>query len=133
MKYWLLSLPRPDMEHCIKIGIFGAAQKGTLGKLCRGDKVVCYVTKECKIIAVGSAKSDYYIDDQKVFRSAGDFPDRFDFEAKIFPSSGQVDIRTLVDDLSFVTNKAYWSVFFRLSNREIPKTDYDLICRKTSS
>lgn len=132
MNYWLISLPREDMEHCIKIGTFGATRRGSIANAKKGDKVVCYITKECKIIALGDLTSDYYLSDEKVFKSAGDFPDRFDFTASKLGSKNEVSIKTLVDDLGFITNKLYWSVFFRLSNRKLVKEDYDLICRSSN-
>jgi hypothetical protein len=28
MNYWMICLPREDMEHCIKRGVFGATRRG---------------------------------------------------------------------------------------------------------
>jgi predicted RNA-binding protein len=123
----MISLPRKDMEHCIKIGTFGANRRGSLKNARKGDKVVCYVTKECKIIASGELTSDYFMDDKEIFNSEGIFPDRFNFKAEKLKAGKELDIKAIIDDLSFVTNKAYWSVFFRMSNRLIPQKDYDLI------
>jgi len=127
MNYWLIALPREDMSHCIKIGVFGATRRIGIGKAKKGDKLVCYVTKECKIIGVGEITSDYYMSDDPIFRSQGVFPDRFNFKATLIDKRKEIDIRSIIDDLSFVTNKSYWSVFFRLSNRQIPEQDYKLI------
>jgi len=65
MNHWIICLPREDMEHCIKLGTFGLNRKHTLGQVKAGDKVACYITKESKIIALGEATSDYYLDDKK--------------------------------------------------------------------
>lgn len=133
MNYWMICLPREDMDHCLKIGTFGATRKVGIGKARKGDKVVCYVTKDCKVIAVGELTSDYYMADDEIFKSKGVFPDRFNFKAQKLGSDKEIDIKSLVDDLSFITNKAYWSVFFRLSNRQLPKEDFILIeklCKK---
>jgi len=62
--------------------------------------------------------------DENVFRSEGSFPDRFNFKASPLGRNKEIDIKSIIDDLAFVTNKAYWSVFFRLSNRRIPKEDF---------
>lgn len=127
MNYWLISLPRVDMEHCIKKGVFGASRRGALFKAKIGDKVICYITKECKIIATGELTSDYYMSDEKIFRTEGDFPDRFNFRADKLASNNEVETRSMLDKLNFVTNKTYWSVYFRLSSRQISKQDYDII------
>lgn len=132
MNYWLVCLPREDMEHCIKIGTFGASRKGALTNAKKGDKLVCYITKECKLIALGELTSDYYMADEKIFKSDGDFPDRFNFKAMPLGSKLELDIKTMIDDLSFVTNKLFWSVFFRLSNRKLTKEDYDIISQRCS-
>lgn len=81
MNYWIIALPREDMEHCIKVGTFGLNRKHVMGKVQKGDKVVCYVTKDCHVIALGETTSDYYMDTKKKFLSEGLFPDRFDFKA----------------------------------------------------
>jgi predicted RNA-binding protein len=120
------------MEHCIKIGVFGANKKGSLGKVKKGDKIVCYVTKDCKIIGTGEATSDYYMDDEPKFRADGVYPDRFNFKVKQFKREEEIDIKSIVDDLSLVTNKAYWSVFFRMSCRQLPGSDYKYITQLTS-
>jgi predicted RNA-binding protein len=36
----------------------------------------------------------------------------------------------MVDDLQFITNKAYWSVFFRAGIKEITEQDWKLISMK---
>jgi predicted RNA-binding protein len=124
MNYWMICLPREDMEHCIKKGVFGATRCGPLKNAKKGDKLVCYISKECKIIALGELTSDYYMSDENVFRSEGSFPDRFNFKANLLGRDKEIDIKSTIDDLTFVTNKACWSVFFRLSNRRIPKEDF---------
>jgi predicted RNA-binding protein len=127
MNYWIIALPREDMMHCIKLGTFGLSRKWVLGKVKKGDKVACYVTKECKLIALGEATTDYYLDDKKVFKASGDFPDRFDFKAKLLGTDSEIDIKTMVDDLSFITNKLYWSVYFRTGVVQISEKDWRCI------
>jgi predicted RNA-binding protein len=127
LNYWIIALPREDMEHCIKIGTFGLNRKGTLGRVKKGDKVACYITKENKIIALGEATSDYYMDDKRVFKASGMFPDRFDFKATLLGADNEVNIKTMVDDLSFITNKYYWSVYFRTGVAHIPEMDWKVI------
>lgn len=127
MNYWLLSLPREDMEHCIKVGTFGSQRKGVLGRVQKGDKVACYVTKECKVIALGEALSDYYMDDKKIFKASGVFPDRFDFKASLLGSNNEIDFKTMVDDLGFITNKIYWTVYLRSGIAQMSHQDWNLV------
>ena len=51
VNYWLIALPRERLEFCIKAGIFGLNRKYILPKVNAGDKIVCYATKDRKIIA----------------------------------------------------------------------------------
>jgi len=121
------------MEHCIQSGTFGLNRKHNLGKVELGDKVACYITKENKIIALGEATSDYYMDTKKIFKQEGLFPDRFDFKAKLLAPKAEIDFKSMVDDLSFITNKLYWSVFFRAGVAQIPKKDWELIESKAGA
>ncbi|MBF0500203.1 MAG: EVE domain-containing protein [Candidatus Riflebacteria bacterium] len=128
MNSWILALPRADMEHCIKIGVFGRNRKTMIGHVKAGDNIVCYVTKECKIIAIGETASDYYMDDSQIFKSTeAVFPDRFKFKAKILPSNKQVDLKTLVDDLEFIGSKLFWSVYLRAGMNRLTSKDWKLI------
>lgn len=133
MNYWIISLPRPDMEHCIQMGTFGLNRKYLLGKVEPGDQVACYITKENKINALGEATSGYYMDTKKLFKQEGLFPDRFDFKAKLLGPKAEIDFKSMVDDLSFITNKLYWSVFLRAGVVQISKKDWELIESKAGA
>ena len=133
MNYWLLCLPRDDMLHCMKIGIFGLGQKYILGGIAKGDRVVCCAGKgDWKIIGTGFATNDYYVDDKKVFLKDGYFPDRFDFEARKLPNEAEIDLMSIIDQLSFVTNLAHWAVYFRNGIAKLSKQDWELINVRTS-
>lgn len=128
MQYWLICLPRVDLEHCIHRGVFGLARKHTLGGVREGDKIVCCAGKgDWKIIGFGSATSDYYVGDEKVFLKEGFFPDRFDFKADKLPSGQEIDVMSVIDQLSFVKDLAYWAVFFRNGFVKISKEDWKLL------
>jgi predicted RNA-binding protein len=127
VNYWIISLPRPDMEHCIQIGTFGLSRKYLIGNVQPDDKVACYVTKENKIIALGKATSHYYMDDRKIFKGDGLFPDRFDFKATLLGPKAEIDFKSMVDDLSFITNKMYWTVYLRSGVAKIPEKDWRII------
>lgn len=130
MNYWIIALPREDMEHCIKVGTFGANRKHSIGNVQKGDKVACYVTKETKIIALGEASSNYYMDDKKIFKAEGVFPDRFDFKALPLGKENEINFKTMVDDLEFITNKFYWTVYLRNGIAKITKEDWELIKKR---
>lgn len=127
MNHWIIALSREDMEHCIKVGKFGLNRKHILGRVEKGDKVACYITKEYKVIAFGEVTEPYYVDDAKVFKGEGLFPDRFDFKAKQLPSDQEIDFMSLVDKMSFIKNLAYWSAHFRNGIVQISADDWKVI------
>lgn len=134
MNHWLICLPREDLEHCMRIGTFGLKRKHILGHVIKGDPVVCCVGKgEWKIIGLGSATSDYYLDDKKCFLKEGDFPDRFDFKSEKLAADQELDIKQIIDQLSFVKDLAYWAVFFRNGIVKMSKHDWELISKQINS
>jgi predicted RNA-binding protein len=133
MNYWIIALPRPDMENCIKVGAFGANRKGIVGYVEEGDKVACYITKEYKIIALGTVTQGYYLDDEKIFLREGVFPDRFKFSAKQLKPDDELNFMTIVDKMSFIKNLAYWSAHFRNGILRMSETDWDLMQAKISA
>lgn len=132
MNYWIVALARADMEHCIRIGTFGAKRAAIINRVQEGDRVACYVTKEFKIVALAETTSDYYVDDKPIFRSEDDmFIDRFKFKARKL--SPEVDFMQLIDKMSFITNLAYWSVYFRNGIVKITKADWEEIEKLAST
>ena len=132
MNYWILCLPRPDIEHCMKVGTFGLHRKHTLGQVTKGDSIVCCAGKgDWKIIGIGSATSDYYVSDEKVFLKDGFFIDRFDFDASSLPKEKEIDLMSIIDELSFVTNVAFWAVYFRNGIAKLSTSDWELIRKLT--
>lgn len=133
MNYWLLCLPREDIQQCMKVGTFGLARKNVIGSVKTGDRVVCCAGKgDWKIIGLGSASSDYYVDDTKVFLKDGLFIDRFDFQSEKLPSAQEIDVMSIIDKLSFVKALAYWAVFFRNGIVKMSQADWTLISNMTT-
>ncbi len=99
MIHWIIALSREDMEHCIQFGIFGMNKKSPLDRVDVGDKIVCYVTKDRKIIALGEVSDGYYLDEAKVFKKDGVFPDRIRFKATRFRPDEEFDFISIIDRL----------------------------------
>lgn len=126
MNYWLICLPREDIEHCIKIETFGLSRKNLIANVKTGDKVICCAGKgDWKVIAVGEATSDYYLDVQPVFLKDGIFPDRFRFHAQKLTT--EIDVIQVLDRLSFITNIAHWAVYFRNGIAKCNEDDWKLV------
>lgn len=128
MSYWLVCLPRVDLEHCMKVGTFGLPRKHILGGVKKGDMVICCAGKgDWKIVGTGVVTTDYYVDVEKKFLAEGYFPDRFDFTSVQVPKDRELDVMQIIDQFSFVKNLAYWAVFFRNGIVKAEKSDWDLI------
>jgi predicted RNA-binding protein len=75
--------------------------------------------------------TEIFIDESRIFTpppQMGDesFPYRFRLKpTKIFEKS--VELKPLIPDLGFVTNKKMWSGHFRQAMRQIPEEDYKKI------
>jgi predicted RNA-binding protein len=98
-----------------------------MGGISEGDGIVCCVSKDWRIIAAGRTTSEYYMDTSKVFVKDGLFPDRFNFAAGQVGADDEIDVKQVLDRLSFVKNLAYWPVFFRNAIVEISEADWKLI------
>lgn len=130
MNYWILALPRVDMEHCIKVGVFGLKRKNQLDKMKSGDKLVLLATKEAKVLGFGEVTKEYYIDDAKVFLAQTQrevFPDRIGFKATALGKAEEIDFKELIYDLSFIKTPLYWGAHLISGVCKIPEKDYDLI------
>lgn len=132
MNYWILALPRVDMEHCMKVGVFGLKRKNQLDKMKIGDKLVLLATKEAKVLGFGEVTKEYYVDDAKVFLAQTQrdvFPDRIGFKAKSLSKAEEIDFKGLIYDLSFIKSPLYWGAHLLSGICKIPDKDYELIVK----
>lgn len=135
VNYWLLALPKEKMEFCIKVGVFGLNRKYVLGRVDKGDRVVCYATSAKQIVALGEVTEPYYIDDTVIFKDQelfGDalFPDRINFKAERL--NDNVDFIPLIDQMSFIKNAWNWQVHFRSAITQISKEDWEKIQKQAA-
>jgi predicted RNA-binding protein len=127
MNYWMICLPRQDMEHCMRIGVFGRGSARTINQVKTGDLVACIVTKEkeWKVVGLGEATSDYYLDESSVFQSSALIVDRFNFKAKTLKP--ERSFKPLIDRLSFITKPEFWPVYFKNGMVKLDAEDWILV------
>jgi len=123
------------MEFCINKGIFGLNRKYILARVRPCDKVVCYATKENKIIATGEMTSEYYVDDAPVFTDKELFGkelfiDRVAFKAELLGPDHEVPFFDIIDQMSFIKSLANWQVTFRSAITQMDKSDWDVITKQ---
>lgn len=133
MNYWIVCLPREDMDHCIRVGTFGRNGRHIISNVQAGDGVACVVSKEkpWKLVGIGVVSESYYVDDTKVFKKDGLFPDRFDF--KVERANIEYDFDKVVGHLGAVTHPEYWPVYFKNGMVKISQTDWELLVKEFRS
>lgn len=122
---WILSLPRPDMEHCIRIGKFGLRLSRLISSVKENDRLVFYVTKEKRVIALGEVKKGYYKGKGEIFHAPGLFEHRFNFEASRLDP--EIDFHSLIHRLKLTKNATNWGGVLRLGIARMPEDDWKLL------
>ena len=91
-----------------------------------GDKVVYYIMKLQKFGAIATIVGDYFEDDKKLWVNDDEmWPSRRESKADIVLLDDElIDVKRLVNDLSFIKRKEVWGVFFQGSIRNIPEDDF---------
>ena len=94
-----------------------------------GDKVVYYIMKLQKFGAIATIVGDYFEDDKKLWVNDDEmWPSRRESKPDIVLLDDElIDVKRLVNDLSFIKRKEVWGVFFQGSIRNIPEDDFKLI------
>lgn len=134
MKCWIGVVSK---EHAL-VGISGSfaqvchGKKGPLSRMKAGDWFLLYSPKEffqdkkpCqKFVGIGQVKSGNVYQ----FDMGGGFkPFRIDID---FKPCSEVDIKPLIEKLSFIRNKTSWGMAFRFGHLEIPFADFEFIANK---
>ncbi len=140
MTYWIASGNRENWEVVKKHSIWGVPKrsKSLHTRVKVGDTLLMYAKSEthAKEVLPSAILGEFTVtelfEDAKPLFTAppqmGDevFPYRFRLKPeKIFRQP--VEIKPLIPELGFVTNKKMWSGHFRQAMREIPKEDYQTI------
>ncbi|KAF5083063.1 EVE domain protein [anaerobic digester metagenome] len=142
MTIWIASGNRENWEVVRKHNIWGVPKKskGLHSRVKVGDTILIYARSETHgweilpSFIFGEYKvTELFEDNTPLFTAPpqmGDevFPFRFRLKpVKIFKEP--VEIKPLIPELGFVTNKTMWSGHFRQAMREIPEEDYQKIVK----
>ncbi len=132
-RYWIGVASK---EHVLKGVASGFAQVcngkgGPLKIMAPGDWIIYYsptekfgVSGSCqRFTAIGKIKPE----EPYLFHMSDDFiPWRRNVD---FVKSQEVEIRSLIDNLSFIKNKQHWGFIFRRGCFQIPKQDFLIIAK----
>jgi predicted RNA-binding protein len=142
MSYWIYVTNSDNWAVTKKTNILGASarHKNALSRVNKGDKCLIYVKSEIiageriepMIVAQYEIASTQFEDNKKIFVAPPLLPnENFDFRIRLKPLrvfSTPVEFKPLIQRLSFIRNKKYWTGSIRGSAIvKIPRSDYDLI------
>ena len=137
MAIWIASGNRQNWEVAKKHNIWGVPRrsKGLHSRVKPGDTILIYVRSETHgdTVLPSAIMGDFCVTElfeeiKPLFNAPpqmGDEIFRYRFRLrseKIFEEP--VEIKPLIPELGFVTNKTMWSGHFRQAMREIPEEDY---------
>lgn len=123
---WIFIADKQSWIECAEVKSFGLEKAPGRVKLAQvDDACVAYVRGESVFAGVGRITSAYYYDGTPIFED-GTYPHRVGIDVEL-DFDKTVDVRSLVDMLDFVTDKAHWSVFFRGGVARIPLSDFQTI------
>ncbi len=134
IKYWIVVVSKDHIEIGKKLGIIQAnhGKAAPMKRLNSGDFVVIYSPKIVfsgkelcqKFTAVACIQEgDVYKGDM----GGGFTPYRRD--AQYLPCK-EIDIKPLLQELTFIKKKESWGAIFRFGFFEIPKNDFETIARE---
>lgn len=134
MNYYIIVASRDHVKKGVENGFAqaGHGKKSQLAKLKKGDWIMYYSSKDTykdgksyqKFTAAGQ------VTDNESYQVAVN-PDFKPWRRKIrFAAINEVEIRPLLSDLKFITNKKNWGLHLMSGFIEIGKTDFELIAGK---
>lgn len=125
---WLLTASLENWQIAEGKKVFGCHGNGNcVKKIKKEDYFIAFVPK-VGFIGQGIVTGEYFNSNIKLWEDKN-YNNKFQISAP-FISDKVLPAASIVDDLSFVTNKEKWGVFFRSGIREIPLVDYSLISKR---
>ncbi len=119
VRYWLHVADCDECDPEKGIISFKERWKDTLSKVGNGDQVIIYLTRKSEFAGLGTVIDGYSLDERDA-----DNPYKLLLKSvKVKP----VKAKSLVPQLSFITNKKRWFVHFNKALYEIPKVDFEQI------
>jgi len=133
VNYWIICITEDNLRITLRQQVIGFAEsKGKLLKSFQpGDLVVFYVSRESlssgkrvgKFIGLAAIKGESYRSFEPMWKN-GLFPQRINIEAL---SEKSCDIRSLIDRLRFIKNKAKWGATFMPGIIRVSQDDFETV------
>lgn len=119
-----------DIDNSFKCAGFPERNKKSIMQMQTGDKIVYYVTKVSKFMAVVEVDGEYFYSEEVLWDDPYDlWPHRIKTKPIIFMEDidDGVYIKDIWDNLSFIKNKVKWGSQVQGSFRKLSESDYYVI------
>ena len=119
-----------DIDNSFKCAGFPERNKKSIMQMQTGDKIVYYVTKASKFMAVVEVDGEYFYSEEVLWDDPYDlWPNRIKTKPIIFMEDidDGVYIKDIWDNLSFIKNKVKWGSQVQGSFRKLSESDYYVI------
>ena len=144
MTHWIASSNRDNWKILEKKHIWGVPKrnKSLMQRVKPGDTILVYVRQEKEgdtilpsaVTGAYEVISEPYEDHSRLFTTPPQMGDEvFPYRMKVRPVvvfAEPLELKPLISDLKFITNKTMWSGHLRVAMREIPEEDYQFILKR---
>jgi len=144
MTHWIASSNRDNWKILEKKHIWGVPKrnKTLMQRVKPGDTIFVYVRQEKEgdtilpsaVTGAYEVISEPYEDHSRLFTTPPQMGDEvFPYRMKVRPVvvfAEPLELKPLISDLKFITNKTMWSGHLRVAMREIPEEDYQFILKR---
>lgn len=119
-----------DIDNQFACAGFPDRNKRALRQMEPGDKIIYYVTKHSKFMAITEVVGEYFYSEQPIWDDLYDlWPHRIHTKPMIFIEKCEegVFIKDIWDNLEFIKNKTRWGSQVQGSFRKLSENDYHVI------
>lgn len=119
-----------DIDNQFACAGFPDRNKRALHQMEPGDKIIYYVTKHSKFMAITEVVGEYFYSEQPIWDDLYDlWPHRIHTKTMIFIEKCEegVFIKDIWDNLEFIKNKTRWGSQVQGSFRKLSENDYHVI------
>lgn len=119
-----------DIDNQFVCAGFPERNKKSLQQMEPGDKIIYYVTKHSKFMAITEVVGEYFYSEQPIWDDPYDlWPHRINTKPIVFIESCDdgVFIKDIWDNLNFIKNKIKWGSQVQGSFRKLSENDYNVI------
>ena len=123
-----------DIDNKFKCAGFPERNRNAVKKMKIGDKIIYYVTKHSKFVAVSEVVGPYFFSKELIWDDPFDlWPHRIETKPIVFRDiKDGIFIKDIWNNLEFIKNKNKWGSQVQGSLRRISENDFNCILKEIS-